>query len=79
MSELTLKDIRKAAGLTRKEAAEKLGLTVRALANYERGERLPNAYTILEMAYTYDEAAETVLYAAVNTHRRGQGDSRQER
>lgn len=79
MNELTLKDIRKAAGLTRKEAAEKLGIAYQTLSHYESGRRLPNAHAILEMAYAYDETAETVLYAVINTHRHGQGDSRQER
>ena len=46
-----IKDARKAAGLTQKQLAEKLGVSAAMVAQYENGHRLPNVQTLKKIAY----------------------------
>lgn len=56
--QLTLKAARANAKLTQREAAEKIGVTVDTISNWERGKSFPNAIQIrrLELVYgvSYD-------------------------
>lgn len=45
---------RKSSGMTQERAAERLHLSVRALADYETGQRRPPAQTVEHMAALYD-------------------------
>ena len=46
-----IKDARKAAGLTQKQLAEKLGVSAAMVAQYENGHRLPKVQTQKKIAY----------------------------
>ncbi|MCI6880075.1 MAG: helix-turn-helix transcriptional regulator [Clostridiaceae bacterium] len=46
-----IKDARKAAGLTQKQLAEKLGVSAAMVAQYENGHRLPKVQTLKKIAY----------------------------
>lgn len=75
MSKLTLKRIREDCGMTRKEVAEKIGLSERAIAQYEQGTRSPSIDTVLVLARLYDESAEDIIVAVVNSRQLAREDS----
>lgn len=76
---ITLKRMRQDAGFSRKEAAEEINVSVRMLAHYEQGTRSPSIETILALAQLYQESAEDVIFAAINSRQCVRGDSRRER
>lgn len=47
------KDFRENVGYSRREAADMIGITMRTLASYERGEREPSMDTAIKMAGVY--------------------------
>ena len=75
MNKITLKRIREDCGMTRKEVAEKVGLSERAIAQYEQGTRSPSIDTVLVLAHLYGESAEDIIVAVVNSRQRARGDS----
>lgn len=76
---MTLKQMRLDAGFSRKEAAEQINVSVRMLAHYEQGTRSPSIETILALAQLYQESAEDVIFAALNSRQCARGDSRRGR
>ncbi|MEE1351085.1 MAG: helix-turn-helix transcriptional regulator [Clostridia bacterium] len=47
------KEFREDAGFSRKEASDRIGITARTLASYERGEREVSMSTAIRMAAVY--------------------------
>lgn len=76
---MTLKRMRQDAGFSRKDAAEQIGTTYQALSHYENGTRSPSIETVLALAQLYQESAEDVIFAALNSRRRDREDSRRTR
>lgn len=56
-----LKELRARKGLTREAAAEKIGISARTLANYERGERIPQGEILGSIADFYGISREELL------------------
>lgn len=56
-----LKELRTKKGLTREAAAEKIGISARTLANYERGERIPQGEILACIADFYGVSREELL------------------
>lgn len=52
---------RRTAGLTQEELAEKVGVTVSAIANYERGRRCPRGDILKRLARALDVAMEDLI------------------
>lgn len=53
MNKLTLKAARINVGLTQKEAAKRIGISVDTLGNYERGQSFPDVPVILLIERVY--------------------------
>ena len=78
---LTLRDLRKDAGYTIAETAEKLNVSERTYSRYEEGTRRLSLESVLVLSdffsvYT-DVLAETIIVAQLNSCRSNQEDSRQ--
>lgn len=58
---LTFAAARKNAHLTQKAAAEKLGISVGTLSNYEIGNTSPNYKMLVKMAEVYNAPAELLV------------------
>ena len=58
---MKLKEIRKAKGISQEQAAADLGISVRALQNYEYGQREPNVAMIIKLAKYYGVTADYLL------------------
>lgn len=58
-----LTELRKDAGLTRAQLAEKIGISGRTIINYENGTRIPFADTALKMAQVFGITVEELLGA----------------
>ena len=58
---MKLKEIRKAKGISQEQAAVDLGISVRALQNYEYGQREPNVAMIIKLAKYYNVTADYLL------------------
>lgn len=58
-----LTELRKNAGLTRAQLAEKIGISGRTIINYENGTRIPFADTALKMAQVFGITVEELLGA----------------
>lgn len=56
-----LKILRESKGLSRKEMAERLGITQAAYGNYEIGNREPKLDTLIKMAYTLSVTTDELL------------------
>ena len=56
-----LVECRKKAGLTQKEAAEKLGISFVTLSNYENGKREPMCNTLIAMHELYECSIDMLL------------------
>lgn len=52
---------RRAAGLTQEELAEKVGVTVSAIANYENGRRRPRADILKRIAQALNVSMENLI------------------
>lgn len=76
---ITLKQMRQDADFSRREAAEQINVSVRMLAHYEQGTRSPSIETVLALAQLYQESAEDVIFAALNSRQRDREDSRRTR
>ena len=58
---MKLKEIRKAKGISQEQAASDLGISVRALQNYEYGQREPNVAMIVKLAKYYGVTTDYLL------------------
>lgn len=56
-----LRQLRAMKGVTQETAAEKIGISVRALAGYERGERIPRGEILAAIADYYGVSREELL------------------
>lgn len=68
----TLKDLREQAGLSVKEVAKILGVTINAIRNYELGWRKIGIEQVLRLVEAYDVPAEEVIRAQLNSSLRAQ-------
>ena len=59
---LTLKAARVNKGLTQKEAAKLLGISVTALLSYERGKSFPNVQTVKKIEDLYGVPYADILF-----------------
>ena len=72
---MTLRELRKQNGKSRAEVAAALGVAVRTVSHYECGTRWLKPEQILLLSSLYDESAETVIRAQINSCRRDQSGS----
>ena len=64
---MTLRELREQNGKSRAEVAAALGVTVQAVARYESGERWLKPEQILLLSNLYDESAEEIINAQINS------------
>ena len=64
---MTLRELRKTAGLTAAAVAEKLGVAVSTLYNYEQGMREINIQQTLILARLYDVTEREVIEAQLKS------------
>ena len=64
ISELLI-SLRKQNGLTQSDLAEKLGISFQAVSKWERGENLPDAFTLVELARIYNITVDEILNGKV--------------
>lgn len=65
---MNLRDLRKQARMSVKEIAQKLGVTVTAIYNYERGIRSIDILMAVDMALYYGVSLDEFIEAYINTH-----------
>ena len=56
-----LKDLRKNNGLTQEQLSEKIGVSRQAIAKWEKGESIPDLYSILELSNVYSITIDTLV------------------
>ncbi|MCR2032640.1 helix-turn-helix transcriptional regulator [Anaerofustis stercorihominis] len=56
-----LKDLRKNNGLTQEQLSEKIGVSRQAIAKWEKGESIPDLYSILELSNVYSVTIDTLV------------------
>ncbi len=56
-----LKNLREKAGLSQSELAERIGLSVRSIQNWEQGHRMPRAGVLLSLARGIGVPVENLL------------------
>ena len=61
-----LRELRALKGLSREAAAEKIGISTRALANYERGERIPQGEILISIADFYGVDRNELLFDSLS-------------
>ena len=59
--------LRKRAGLTQVQLADRLCLSPSALGNYEQGRRLPNVELLIEMAELFDVSLDYLITGKVHS------------
>jgi transcriptional regulator with XRE-family HTH domain len=57
--------LRKEHGYTQSDLAEKLGISFQAVSKWERGENLPDAFTLVELADIYNISVDEILNGKV--------------
>lgn len=65
--QITLKAARMNAYMTQREAAEKIGVTVDTLGNWERGKSFPNAMQIKRIEEVYRVHYDNLIFLPQNT------------
>lgn len=70
---MTLKEARVRAGMTQREAAEKLGITNAAISMWESGKNSPRFKRIKELAALYGVAVSEIVGDGNNDDQRDQG------
>lgn len=63
---MTLKSARVNKGLTQKQAAEKIGITVDTLSNYERGKSYPDVPVIIRIEQVYGVSYSDLIFLPKN-------------
>ncbi|EDS72061.1 transcriptional regulator, AbrB family [Anaerofustis stercorihominis DSM 17244] len=56
-----LKDLRKNNGLTQEQLSEKIGVSRQAIGKWEKGESIPDLYSILELSNVYSITIDTLV------------------
>jgi transcriptional regulator with XRE-family HTH domain len=74
-----LKQARERAGLTQEGLAEKTGLPLRSLQNWEQGHRTPRVGVILTLARALGTSAEGLLLALAEDAGRGEPEPKKPR
>ena len=64
---ITLKAARVNKGLTQKEAAALLGISVESLGNYERGKSFPNVPTLKKVEEVYEVSYADIIFLPEST------------
>ena len=64
---ITLKAARINARLTQREAAEKIGVTVETIGNWERSKSFPNALQIRRIEEVYNVSYDSLVFSSKNT------------
>ena len=72
---MTLRELREQSGKSRAEVAAALGVAVRTLAHYENGTRWLKPEQILALSRIFDDSAEEVIMAQLNSRQSAQSDS----
>lgn len=72
---MTLKELRLQSGKTAQEVARELGVSVRAIYNYEKGIRSIGLAQVLFLARVLDVSSEEVIHAQLSSCRCAQSDS----
>ena len=67
-----LRELREEAGKTIADVAKALGVSVQAISNYEHGVRTVNLEQVLILAALFEETAEEIIKAQLNSHRKAQ-------
>ena len=70
-----LRQLRAMKGVTQESAAEKIGISVRALAGYERGERIPRGEILAAIADYYGVSREELLLDSLKEKEFGKCDA----
>ncbi len=65
--QITLKAARTNASLTQKEAAERIGVTVDTIGNWERGRSFPDALNIKRIEEAYSIRYDDLIFLPENT------------
>lgn len=65
--QITLKAARMNAFLTQKEAAEKIGVTIDTIGNWERGKSFPNALQIKRIEEVYGVHYDNLIFLPSKT------------
>lgn len=65
--QITLKAARMNAFLTQKEAAEKIGVTIDTIGNWERGKSFPNALQIKRIEEVYGVHYDNLIFLPAKT------------
>ena len=65
--QITLKAARMNAFLTQREAAEKIGVTVDTVGNWERGKSFPDALQIKRIEEVYSVHYDNLIFLPKNT------------
>ena len=60
-----LRDLRQALGMSLLEASGKVGITISALAMYERGERLPRDEVKVRLARFYNRTVGEIFFGEI--------------
>lgn len=63
---MTLKDLRKQAGLTQLELGCKVGVTSSAIVQYEKYKRVPDIFVIVKLSKALEVPIETVVQAIID-------------
>jgi transcriptional regulator with XRE-family HTH domain len=58
---MRLLEIRNSKGMTQKQLAERLGVTIRTITNYENGSREPNIKTLIALTQIFGVSADYLL------------------
>lgn len=72
---MTLRELREQNGKSRAEVAAALGVTVMAVSNYENGYRQISLSQVLDLAHLFEEIAEEVIKAQLNSCRKDQSNN----
>lgn len=72
---MTLRELREQSGKSRAEVAAALGVAVRTLAHYENGTRWLKPEQILVLSSIFDESAEEVIIAQINSRQCARSDN----
>lgn len=72
---MTLRELREQNGKSRAEVAAALEVTVMAVSNYENGYRQISLSQVLDLAHLFEESAEEVIKAQLNSCRKDQSNN----